>query len=452
MTTYLPEADEIYFSKSKEYFQEVISSYSIGNYRSATVMLYSVAICDLLFKLQELKDMYNDTVANDILKEVDKSRNEHDNKAKSKWEKELVDNVYKKTELLDLEAYTNLNHLYDHRNFSAHPALNENYELVAPSKETTIANIKNILKDILIKPPIFIKNIVNTLTEDLKGKNDLYENEDRKLAVYLNNKYFSKMSKSMKLVTLKAFWKFCFCLPEDEDCQSNLAINRKVLEILIVDFQQDAIEYIKENNHLFFVANDENCQMNLVILLSKFPMLYSELNSDTQLQVDALIDKDTQAKSIAWFKYRTASAHLAYLRLTAYIRLEPNAIKRMISYYSDIGEMTLLIDFFIWYYGESRSFDSADSRFVLAIEPFLNEMSAKQFEQIIENTNNNRQIWARALAYNANNKIMRYAKNVLNDNFDYTKYSRFRFDDKILHPVETTETLTESDIDIDWPF
>lgn len=151
--------------------------------------------------------MYNDTTADEILKEVEKSRNSHDNKSKSKWEKEFIDNVYNKTKLLDLEAYTNLNHLYDHRNFSAHPALNENYELIAPSKETTIANIKNVLKDILVKPPIFIKNIINTLTEDLKGKNELYENEGKKLAQYLNNKYYSKMPKSMKLVTLKSFWK-----------------------------------------------------------------------------------------------------------------------------------------------------------------------------------------------------------------------------------------------------
>lgn len=451
MLPYLPEIDEIYFSKTKEYFEEVISSYSIGNYRSATVMLYSVAICDILFKLQELKDMYNDTVADDILKEVDKSRNAHDNKSKSKWEKELVDNVYNKTELLDLEAYTNLNHLYDHRNFSAHPALNENYELVAPSKETTIANIKNVLKDILVKPPIFIKNIVNTLTEDLKGKSSLYENEDRKLATYLNNKYFSKMSKSMKLVTLKAFWKFCFCLPEDEDCQNNLAINRKALEILIVGFQQDAIEYIKANNHLFSVANAEDCQMNLVILLSKFPILYNELNSDTQLQVDAIIDKDTRAKSVAWFKYKTVDSHLAYLKSIAYLRLEPNAIKRMVAYYSDIGEMIKLIDFFVWYYGESRSYDSADSRFELAIEPFLDRMTAQQFERIIENTNSNRQIWDRGLAYSANNKIMRYAKNVLDDGFDYSKYSHFRFDEKILHPVGVAIIPVESDND-DFPF
>lgn len=452
MSTYLPEVEEIYFAKTKEYFQEVMSSYSIGNYRSATVMLYSVAICDLLFKLQELKDMYNDTVANEILKEVDKSRNEHDNKAKSKWEKELVDNIYKKTELLDLEAYTNLNHLYDHRNFSAHPALNENYELVAPSKETTIANIKNILKDILVKPPIFIKNIVNTLTEDLKGKTELYQNEESKLAAYLNNKYFSKMSKSMKLVTLKAFWKFCFCLPEDVDCQNNLAINRKTLEILVLSFQQEAVEYIKENNHLFFVANNEDCQLNLVIFLSKIPSLYSELNTDTQLQIDAIINKDTRAKSIAWFKYKTVKEHLSYLKSISHLNLEASAIKRMIPYYSDIGEITSLIDFFIWYYGESRNYDSADYRFELVIEPFLDRMSANQFEQIIKNTNTNSQIYDRRLAYAANNKTMRFAKNVLDEGFEYTKYTHFNFDDKILNPIESAETTTKADDDTDWMF
>ena len=160
---YIPEADDIYFSKTKEYFNEVLSNYANGNYRSAVVMLYSVAICDLLFKLQELVDMYNDSVAGDILREVEKCRNSNDNKSKSRWEKEFVDSVYRKTELLDLESYTNLNHLYDHRNFSAHPALNDRYELISPSKETTIALIKNVLEEILIKPSIFVKNVTDML-------------------------------------------------------------------------------------------------------------------------------------------------------------------------------------------------------------------------------------------------------------------------------------------------
>lgn len=71
MDIYFLETDGIYFSKTKEYFKEVVSSYINGNYRSATVMLYSVAICDILFKLQELKDMYNDSVATRILQKIE---------------------------------------------------------------------------------------------------------------------------------------------------------------------------------------------------------------------------------------------------------------------------------------------------------------------------------------------------------------------------------------------
>ena len=101
---YLPDSEDIYFAKTKEYFSEVISNYASGNYRSAVVMLYSVAICDLLFKLKELCDMYNDSIEKNILKEIEKCRNANDNKSKSRWEKELVERIYKETELLDLEA------------------------------------------------------------------------------------------------------------------------------------------------------------------------------------------------------------------------------------------------------------------------------------------------------------------------------------------------------------
>lgn len=65
-------------------------------------MLYSVAVCDLLFKLKELVDMYNDKTAIKILDEVEKCRTDHSNK--SKWEKELVDKIHKETQILDLEA------------------------------------------------------------------------------------------------------------------------------------------------------------------------------------------------------------------------------------------------------------------------------------------------------------------------------------------------------------
>ena len=56
-------ATEIFDARTKEYFSEVLSCYATGNYRSSVVMLWSVAVCDLLFKLQNLVDRYGDTKA-----------------------------------------------------------------------------------------------------------------------------------------------------------------------------------------------------------------------------------------------------------------------------------------------------------------------------------------------------------------------------------------------------
>ncbi len=434
------QTEDIYFSKTREYFEEVISSYSIGNYRSAIVMLYSVAICDILYKLQELRDMYNDTIADEILGEVERSRNEHDSKSKSKWEKEFIDNVYKKTKLLDLEAYTNLNHLYDHRNFSAHPALNGNYELIAPSKETTIAHIKNILQDILVKPPIFIKNVINTLTEDLRDKKDIYLNATNELDLYLNNKYFCRMPESMKIATFKAFWKFCFCLPDDEDCKQNIHINRKALKILFDGFQREALEFIKHNENLFTVATDVNCIRNLILFLSECPVIYTELNTDTRLQIETYLKTDTGAQIIAWFTYPTLTQHIEVLRESKILKLPDNVIRNLVEHYTDNGMIHELLEFFIELYGKSGSYDTADSRFNLLIEPYMDKMSAALLIKLIEATNSNRQIWGRGAALNANNKIMLATRNLLPKDFDYSQYTHFEFDDN---------TKTSEDIDDD---
>lgn len=314
---YIPEAEDIYFAKTREYFNEVLSNYANGNYRSAVVMLYSVAICDLLFKLQELADMYNDTVAVEILQEVEKCRNPGDNKSKSRWEKEFVDSIYTKTELLDLESYTNLNHLYDHRNFSAHPALNDRYELVSPSKETTIALIKSILENILIKPPIFVKRVTDMLLEDLSEKKSIYQDEPEKLREYLRRKYFDRMSDSMKKSTFRSFWKLCFCLPDDEDCQRNRSINRKAMEFLFSD-TSGLLEFMKSDTMFAKTSPDDNCVMQLCILLAHFPQIYSVLSDDTKLQISALIAKNSTARIISWFTSSSKTAHMQRMIDSAY--------------------------------------------------------------------------------------------------------------------------------------
>src|SRR5947209_7505394 len=93
------EAERIQDSRTRKYFDEVLSSYNSQNYRSAIVMLWSVVVCDLLFKLDQLKNAYNDLAARKILEELEKKQSA--NPKSPDWELELVTKVTKNTALLD---------------------------------------------------------------------------------------------------------------------------------------------------------------------------------------------------------------------------------------------------------------------------------------------------------------------------------------------------------------
>lgn len=448
---YIPEADNIYFQKTNEYFNEVLSSYANGNYRSAIVMLYSVAICDLLFKLQELVDMYEDTVANDILKEVEQCRNASDNKSKSRWEKEFVDNIYKKTELLDLESYTNLNHLYDHRNFSAHPALNDRYELISPSKEITIALIKSVLEEILIKPPIFIKRVTDLLLDDLSEKKSLYRDEPDKLHDYLRRKYFDRMSSSMKKSTFRSFWKLCFCLPDDENCQSNIAINRKAMEFLFED-TEGLLDFMKSDSMFAKTDPAENCVMHLCILLAHYPQIYTVLSDDTKLQISALTSNNNTAKIISWFLSNNKAEHIQeMIHSASFGKIEKETIAFVANQYEASGVFPYFIDYCIEYFSSSGSFDSANERYTYAIRPFLSKMSRDQMIRLIEVINNNDQIYYRKANYSTNTEIVEFAQAVLGEDFDYSNYPHFTFNNEKLIDTKERKSI-ETDIIDEIPF
>lgn len=448
---YIPEAEDIYFAKTGESFNEVLSNYANGNYRSAVVMLYSVAICDLLFKLQELADMYNDTVAVEILQEVEKCRNPGDNKSKSRWEKEFVDSIYTKIELLDLESYTNLNHLYDHRNFSAHPALNDRYELVSPSKETTIALIKSILENILIKPPIFVKRVTDMLLEDLSEKKSIYQDEPEKLREYLRRKYFDRMSDSMKKSTFRSFWKLCFCLPDDEDCQRNRSINRKAMEFLFSD-TSGLLEFMKSDTMFAKTSPDDNCVMQLCILLAHFPQIYSVLSDDTKLQISALIAKNSTARIISWFTSSSKTAHMQRMIDSAYFgKIDETTINFVADQYELTGDLPCFINYCIEYFGNSSLFDTANERYWYAIRPFLPKMTRDQYLRLISVVNTNDQIYNRNANYSTNTDIAMAAHTSLGEDFDYSQYPHFVFDTAKALGTEKKEII-EEELEGELPF
>ena len=61
------DIENIKIESTRNYFREVVSSYENGNYRSAIVVLYTICLSDLLYKLKEVADVDEDEKAKSII-------------------------------------------------------------------------------------------------------------------------------------------------------------------------------------------------------------------------------------------------------------------------------------------------------------------------------------------------------------------------------------------------
>lgn len=227
--------EQIHSRKTKAYFEEVASSYNNRNYRSAVVMLYSVVICDLIFKLEELRDRYGDKKATKILVEIKKMQ--EDNPTSADWENSLVKLVKERTNLLEASDQANIMALKNHRHLSAHPVLSEGSELFSPNKDTTRAHIRSALEGILTKSALLSNDIVGTILADLADlKNLIFD--DKKLSIHLEEKYLKSMPVPLINRVFVALWKMCF-VSDSEVCHENREINVRALEIFLEKYYSE---------------------------------------------------------------------------------------------------------------------------------------------------------------------------------------------------------------------
>ncbi|EBT0168253.1 hypothetical protein CHJ88_20645, partial [Salmonella enterica] len=165
------QKSKIYDRRTRKYFEEVYKSYANGCYRSATVMLWSVVVCDIIFKLQELRDVHNDTVAEKILLEIEALQK--DDPYSPKWEKELIKRVFERTQLLDTASNHKVLLIQEHRHLSAHPVISDEDTLFEPTQEMIRSDIRNSIEVMLSKPPFMSQKILSTFVIDLEKVKDL---------------------------------------------------------------------------------------------------------------------------------------------------------------------------------------------------------------------------------------------------------------------------------------
>lgn len=420
-------ANKINDTRVKAYFGEVMNSYFNGNYRSATVMLWTVIICDLIYKLQFLRDIHNDSQATNILKEISDLQNK--NPTSPAWELTLIQLIKEKTKLFELHEYDAIESIQKHRHLSAHPILSSIDMLFRPTREMVLSDIRIALDMVLTKPPILTKKVFNELVEDIEKIKDLLV-EEIQLKKYLNSKYFGNLNDETRAELFKSLWRITF-KSEDAKCNENREINHRTLRLLFETNRDYLSKYIHDNSH-YFSELSENLLAYVIYFVGDYPYLYENLSGAAKELIKAKANSDIDLLAVSYFLSKDIKSHI--LNLSDFItknylnnfgctyKICSSHIKDIRRHATSEGIEEDLYDLQVNMYINSVNFNAADWQFSNFIEPFLNKFSAANILNLIDGIEKNNQTYWRGRSNIDHKMIVSRAKEVIPD-FDKSLYT-----------------------------
>lgn len=422
-------SERINSEKTKEYFKEVSSSYFNGNYRAAIVTLYSVVINDILIKLETLEEIYNDATAKDILNEIKLFQSA--NPSNPDWEKNIIEKVKDRTNLIDNVDYAHIQALKNDRHLCAHPVIDKEDKLYTPNKEAVAAHIRNMMESLFLKPAILSKKILKTLLIDLADKKEILIDDDS-VEKYIKAKYLSNLNPKIELDIFRDLWKFVFNLTNDE-ASINRIVNFKALYYIFKRNLAQCIERIRNETEFYSNISDIPQIIHLLIrFLSENEFLSKNFREDVQLLILNQVKNDFSAKVVAWFLDKSYIDHLksiteitkefynsGYKTDASY-----QAYKRLFQIGISKGYKKEVIDFIIWKYSSSRSYYEADKNYDNILFPNLEYFSAPEMDNLCEKVNENQQVYGRNKASEDHLELKNYIIKNIDEKFEFAKYSR----------------------------
>ncbi|TPR26243.1 hypothetical protein DY120_00670 [Apilactobacillus micheneri] len=415
---------------TRKIFNEVISSYQNENYRSAINSLYSTVLYDLIYKLKYLSNFYDDSTAENILDKVENKQKE--NSTNSSWELNLIDDVYKRTQIIDNSLYADIISLKRYRNLCSHPSLvDKKLTLPSPNPEIVSGLMNSILVKLFNKAPNLISNITDNFTNDISDKKEKLLLDSKFRLNYLKNFYLNNLEIEQEEKLLDNLFKFIFIktgTPFDE----NREVNYLVFIDIIKTNEETFMKYLENIKCKDLLFKDESGILKKYFsrFIAEFPefihhikeyALNDIINYSRENFIDWLLNpelfnlnlKDTISAVVQVFEYK----HDSFYENNCESIYEPfkNLVKKcdlkfdiddviqykfskdelnLIKMKSEIlGGKDLFINFIIDMYLNSYNYAQAQQRLIY-IKMYINYMNEEKYLlKLLNGANNNSQIY-----------------------------------------------------------
>jgi hypothetical protein len=399
-------------------------------------MLWTVVVADLIYKLQVLRDLYADTVAGNILTEIENRQTA--NPTNPEWEIYLIDEVKSRFQFFEPAEYLLIQTLQKKRHLSAHPVLQSTALLFEPNKETVRACIRNALEAVLLKPPIFSKRIVMELIKDIAAQKALLP-DDASLKRYLDAKYLNNIRPDIEDELTKLLWKFSFKL-SNQDTNENRDINIRTLQLLYKRRPAD-FKRLVQNHQSYFSQMPEIPEPSnileevpiviplerMILFLSDHPTLFGLLSDAARTIIGNYADRKIDLFALSSFLADSPTAHCdAVLSHSLSRQMSPAVWNSFLAWcdgnnISTVQVYNLAIDI----YCRSGNFNRADSNFSDFIETNLSQFNTENILRLLDGIDNNSQTYDRRRAPDDHAKIYNRCIEVLGTGFDFDRHRNF---------------------------
>lgn len=371
---YLLCRDEI----SKEYILEAIKCYKAGSYRSCIVATWIALVYDFIGKLQELS--FNDNIAKALYLNIEDYRLKNNISGTLDFERNLLDTMKTKFELLSPPEYDALKRLNDDRNLCAHPSLRDEVMPFEATAEMARYHLRNVIEFVLSKPPVQGKAALGQVLKMIESS--YYPKDSKMIEKAIIDSPLGRAKDNLKIkflytlidkimdesVEVKLKKKFVNTLPVFVRLNYELAEKRFISKGLKIQ------EPIDANKMYFYCA-----------ILIKVPDLLSHISNVDRIRVNEYLKTDSCVGVLKHFyKFEDYKAAVN-------IRLDNLECKDLVTFLQ-VHPINKYMEKVIDYFGKSSSWKSAAYNFLNYIIPLGHQFDKKQVNNILKAIIDNHQI------------------------------------------------------------